>query len=80
MTLEASKRTAVPNLALQKELKKRASSWSGIKKELTEFDRAGLIGLIHDLYAAHKENQAFLHARFALGALPRISKLAKRSF
>jgi hypothetical protein len=23
--------------------------------------------LIHDLYAAHKDNQTFLHARFGLG-------------
>ena len=26
-----------------------------------------MLGLIHDLYAAHKENQTFLHARFGLG-------------
>ena len=30
------------------------------------FDRAGLLGLVHDLYMAGKDNQAFLHARFAL--------------
>jgi hypothetical protein len=27
----------------------------------------GLLDLIHHLYAAHKNNQAFLHARFGLG-------------
>lgn len=34
---------------------------------MTEFDRAGLLGLVQDLYAADKNNQAFLHARFGLG-------------
>jgi hypothetical protein len=27
----------------------------------------GLLGLVHDLYATNKDNQAFLHARFGLG-------------
>jgi hypothetical protein len=27
----------------------------------------GLMGLIHDLYGADKDNQKFLHARFGLG-------------
>ena len=27
----------------------------------------GLLGLIQDLYSAHKDNQTFLHARFGLG-------------
>lgn len=47
--------------------KKTAPSWSDVKAKLADFDRAGLIGLIQDLYAANKDNQAFLHARFALG-------------
>jgi len=42
-------------------------SWSDIKGRLADFDRQGLIGLVQDLYAASKDNQAFLHARFALG-------------
>lgn len=42
-------------------------SWSDIKGRLADFDRQGLIGLVHDLYAASKDNQSFLHARFALG-------------
>lgn len=42
-------------------------SWSDIKGVLADFDRQGLIGLVQDLYAASKDNQAFLHARFALG-------------
>jgi hypothetical protein len=46
---------------------KNAPSWSDVKTKLADFDRTGLIGLIQDLYAANKDNQAFLHARFALG-------------
>lgn len=42
-------------------------SWSDIKGRLADFDRQGLIGLVQDLYAASKDNQAFLRARFALG-------------
>lgn len=47
--------------------KKTPPSWSDVKSKLTDFDRAGLIGLVQNLYAASKDNQAFLHARFALG-------------
>ena len=43
--------------------KKNAPSWSGVKARLTDFDRAGLLGLIQDIYATSKDNQAFLHAR-----------------
>ena len=45
-------------------------SWSEVKAKLAEFDRAGLLGLVQDLYAASKENQAFLHACFSVGADP----------
>ena len=41
-------------------------TWTDVKARLTAFDRAGLLGLVHDLYMASKDNQAFLHARFAL--------------
>lgn len=47
--------------------KKSAPSWSDVKTKLADFDRAGLLGLVQDLYAASKDNQVFLHARFALG-------------
>lgn len=47
--------------------KKNAPTWCDVKTKLTGFDRAVLLGLVQDLYAASKENQAFLHARFALG-------------
>jgi len=43
-------------------------SWTDVKAKLASFERLGLLGLIQDLYAAHKDNQAFLHTRFGLGA------------
>jgi hypothetical protein len=46
---------------------KTAHSWSDAKAKLASFDRAGLLGLVQDLYAASKENQAFLHARLHVG-------------
>ena len=42
-------------------------TWTDVKAKLASFDRLGLLGLIQDLYAAHKENQTFLHTRFGLG-------------
>jgi len=47
--------------------KKTTPGWSDVKSKLVDFDRAGLIGLVQDLYAASKDKQAFLHARFAVG-------------
>lgn len=47
--------------------KKSTPGWSDVKAKLADFDRTGLISLMQDLYAASKDNQAFLHARFALG-------------
>ena len=47
--------------------KKNTPSWSNVKAQLADFDRAGLLGLIQDMYAASKDNKAFLHARFGLG-------------
>jgi hypothetical protein len=43
------------------------ASWSAVKAKLADFDRGGLIGLLQELYAASKDNQTFLHTRFALG-------------
>lgn len=37
-----------------------------VKAKLATFDRTGLLGLVHDLYAAHKDNRVFLHARLGL--------------
>src|SRR5258706_16277255 len=42
-------------------------TWSDVKTALLDFDRAGLRGLVQDLYTASKDNQAFLHARLGLG-------------
>jgi hypothetical protein len=47
--------------------KKNTPSWSDVKTKLVDFDRAGLLGLLQDLYATNKDNQAFLHARLSLG-------------
>lgn len=48
--------------------RKEATSWSDVKPRLVDFDRAGLLRLVQDLYAASKDNQALLHARLALGS------------
>ena len=42
--------------------------WTDVKAKLASFDRPGLVGLIQDLYNANKDNQVFLHTRFALGS------------
>ena len=47
--------------------KKASVSWSDVKVRIADVDRAGLLALVHDLYAANKDNQVFLHARFGLG-------------
>jgi len=41
-----------------------------VKAELDRFDRAGLLGLIKDLYGASRDNEAFLYARLGLGSDP----------
>ncbi len=46
--------------------KKNTPSWSDVKTRMADFDRAELIRLVQDLYAASKDNQVFLHTRFAL--------------
>jgi len=55
------------------ELSKRTKikpTWSDVKAKVSEFDKAGLIQLVAELYSFHKDNQTFLHARFSLGANP----------
>jgi hypothetical protein len=47
--------------------KNPSPTWSDVRAALLHFDRAGLQGLVQDLYTASKDNQAFLHARFGLG-------------
>jgi hypothetical protein len=41
-----------------------------VKPRLSVFDWAELLQVIHDLYAASRDNQAFLHARLDLGSDP----------
>ncbi len=48
--------------------KSASPTWADVRAFLLTFDRAGLQGLVQDLYAASKDNQAFLHARFGLGS------------
>jgi hypothetical protein len=47
--------------------KSASPTWADVKAFLRRFDRAGLQGLVQDLYAANKDVQAFLHARLGLG-------------
>jgi hypothetical protein len=47
--------------------KSASPTWTDVKAILLNFDRAGLLGLVQDLYAGSKDNQAFLHARLSLG-------------
>lgn len=47
--------------------KRPDGTWSDLKAKLAALDRPELITLLRDLYAASKENQAFLHTRFGLG-------------
>ena len=51
----------------KKNEKSALPSWTNVNATLLTFDRAGLLGLLQDLYAACKDNQAFLHARLGLG-------------
>lgn len=50
-----------------KKTSKKKPTWIDLKRQLADLDRPALLGLIQDLYAASKNNQSFLHARFALG-------------
>jgi hypothetical protein len=47
---------------------KAKPTWASVKAKLASFDRTALLNLVQNLYVAHKENQAFLHARLGLGA------------
>jgi hypothetical protein len=46
---------------------KSQPTWTDVKTQLMSFDRPGLLSVIQDLYAAHRDNQTFLHTRFGLG-------------
>jgi hypothetical protein len=55
---------------MQAKKTKKPPSWSDVKAKLSNFDRVKLMAVLQDLYAASKDNQAFLHARFDLGNDP----------
>ena len=55
-----------PRCLWQSANRDRNQAWTDIKAKLASFDRNGLLDLIHDLYAAHKDNRTFLHARFGV--------------
>jgi hypothetical protein len=38
---------------------KSAVTWSDVKAKLRDFDRAGLLGLVQDLYTTSKDNRGF---------------------
>ena len=46
---------------------KSQPKWTDVKAKLASLDRAGLLGLVQDLYVAHPDNRTFLHTRFGLG-------------
>ena len=50
--------------------KKNAPGWIDVKAKLVSFSLAGLLGLIQDIYALSRDNQAFLHARLGIGDDP----------
>lgn len=52
---------------MAKRQSKSQPTWTDVKAKLADFDRAALLGLVQNLYAAHQDNQTFLHARFGLG-------------
>lgn len=47
-----------------------APTWSVVKAELGQFDRAELLALLKALHGVSRENQAFLYARLGLGTDP----------
>jgi hypothetical protein len=46
----------------------KRASWSDVKASLNPFDRAGLLGVIRNLYEANVANRRFLRARFVPAA------------
>jgi hypothetical protein len=50
---------------------KGSSRWGNVKAQIEGCDRAGLVGIIRDLYEANAANRRFLHARFVSEASAR---------
>jgi hypothetical protein len=55
---------------MSKRLERSKPTWADVKTNLASFDRAALLGLLEDLYAADEGSRAFFHARFGLGEDP----------
>jgi len=53
-----------------KRVAKSKPTWADVRSKLAGFDRAALLNVLQDLYAADDDNRAFLHARFGLGEDP----------
>ena len=53
-----------------KRLAKSKPTWADVKTNLASFDRAALLAVLQDLYAADECNRDYLHARFGLGEDP----------
>ena len=66
-TIRNSSKTLSSRFIVVANEKNPSPTWIDVKAALLTFDRAGLRGLLQDLYAASKDNQAFLHARLGLG-------------
>jgi hypothetical protein len=47
--------------------KNASPTWSDVRAALQKWDRAGLLGLLQDLYAVSRDNRAFFHSRLDLG-------------
>ena len=65
--MRCARKTIFEGLMAVVRSKTTSPTWSAVKTALLDFDRAGLRGLVQGLYAASKDNQAFLHARLGLG-------------
>jgi hypothetical protein len=50
---------------------KGSNRWGNVKAQIEDCDRAGLVGIIRDLYEASATNRRFLHARFVSAASAR---------
>ena len=60
-------KTVIERLVAVARSKNASPTWNDVRAVLLDFDRAGLRGLVQDLYTASKDNRAFLHARLGLG-------------
>ena len=60
-------KTVIERLVAVVRSKNASPTWNDVRTVLLDFDRAGLRGLVQDLYTASKDNRAFLHARLGLG-------------